>query len=1215
MRIVILASVIVTLSFLWFAGKKMPAAQPTPATAPDESADGIYTATSPRIAENPEFLKTFPTPVAQHIPAGEEAVTISAPIVRRKRAEQKPIPTISHEDPASYAAQDSEPQPRTPETERGLDPAMGAAIPELQVAGRRFAYGFVLSDEYLVDETLEELQALGAVVLGAHGELYKARFDLELDAPSEALRLPYVQWVGFNAPEQKIDPALQKQFQQENLEDGAAELSVIINLFDDDTDGRFGVALQAAGAAIGQYYPDFRAYAAAVAGGDIEKIASLDFVLFVEPEPVHKPYHDESVSTIGADYIRPGGTGERFGGATAVLGIMDSGFMLGTTAAVPHVDLLTKFGCGMNFTTDGIDVWNDVDDHGTHVLGTIAGTGAGDSRYRGTAPNAGDSTTNRIRAAKVFNSTTGVSEGSSVTDAMNWLDDASACGGPKPDVINFSGGVSGSNQRGTDITSRALDDKVFFEGQLYVVAAGNDGPGSGTISSPGTAKNALTVGNVLDFGYPTVGDVSESSSRGPTGDGRMKPNVVGPGTFITSLDAASTDQYVANAGTSMSTPHVSGLALTLIDHFPNTFRGRPYLLRAHMMASAILHDDTVSPTTNTFAGRNDYGMGRVSASLSHWVRNNPNGWQTSWSWGNVKSSNFVFRDITVPADADRLVVVMTWDEPQASAGAAQAVTHDLDLWVDRGIDCTNNLGQCGEYASQSRIDNVEYLIIENPPAGTYRLKATPWRAPSSGLPVGMAAVTIRGDPTPQITLSAVSSNPTPALGTIYNVTTTVSNPSYVASGVHLTAFPSFVDTSSGTFAIGQALFGPDPLPAFPPGNIVPTGGLGCSVGEIPPAPVSATPQIALIERGICFFSAKAFNAQQRGYDAYIVFNDAARGNDLLDMSASTGDPVTIPGIFVGHGDGLAMQATATQVRSLSGANLLSVTTTREDNVTMSFAGKTLTLGNIIESDSRSAIWTFEAATGGHKTIKFRAWSENGGTVTQSVVVDIDSPDLVVIYPSGDPEFIVEGNTVTLSATVENQGTVGSASTTLRWLRSADSRISVTDAEIGTDSVGTLSANGTSAESLVTFLPVGRWWIGACVDAVSGEPNTFNNCSAGAQITVSLPGADTDSDGVPDAVDNCPLIGNPGQKNADSDAAGDACDAFPNHPGETRDSDSDGMGDNFERRFGLNPNYPKDAAVDSDGDGASNLEEFQNGTNPLVNEGAVIQIINSILLDD
>lgn len=131
-------------------------------------------------------------------------------------------------------------------------------------------------------------------------------------------------------------------------------------------------------------------------------------------------------------------------------------------------------------------------------------------------------------------------------------------------------------------------------------------------------------------------------------------------------------------------------------------------------------------------------------------------------------------------------------------------------------------------------------------------------------------------------------------------------------------FSSFLQTSVGDFKFGIALFGPDPLATFPTsGDVVWTGGEGCTTGEIPPADTSdPDPQIALIQRGSCFFSVKAFNAEQQGYDAYIVANSAAGGEGLINMSAGTDDPVNIPGIFVGFSAGEAMKATGTTVSGI-----------------------------------------------------------------------------------------------------------------------------------------------------------------------------------------------------------------------------------------------------------------------------------------------------------
>lgn len=98
--------------------------------------------------------------------------------------------------------------------------------------------------------------------------------------------------------------------------------------------------------------------------------------------------------------------------------------------------------------------------------------------------------------------------------------------------------------------------------------------------------------------------------------------------------------------------------------------------------------------------------------------------------------------------------------------------------------------------------------------------------------------------------------------------------------------------------------------------------------------------------------------------------------------------------------------------------------------------------------------------------------------------------------------------------------------------------------------------------------------------------------------ISNPGqTDNDLDGIGNLCDNCPDNANPDQVDSDGDSVGDACDAFPNNASETRDSDGDGMGDNFEIVYGFNPNDPSDAALDRDGDGLTNLQEFLQGTNP------------------
>src|SRR5262249_39388520 len=220
---------------------------------------------------------------------------------------------------------------------------------------------------------------------------------------------------------------------------------------------------------------------------------------------------------------------------------------------------------------------------------------------------------------------------------------------------------------------------------------------------------------------------------------------------------------------------------------------------------------------------NDYGIGRVSGYLEHWARLDAEGWATNWFWGGVSSAGFSFGDITVPPGTQRLVVVLTWDEPAASAGASRAVPYDLDLWVDVNADCTGPKGACGEYASTSSIDNVEYVVVNNPPPGTYRLKATPFNAPSFDLPYGMAATIIRGDPTPAMT-ATLTAPANPVIGDTFDVTATVDSPSYLASGVQIepTLIPlgvTLLDEKT-TRADGQAVSFLGVADALTLGNVV-----------------------------------------------------------------------------------------------------------------------------------------------------------------------------------------------------------------------------------------------------------------------------------------------------------------------------------------------------------------------------------------------------------
>ncbi|MXX61763.1 MAG: hypothetical protein F4112_00610 [Holophagales bacterium] len=134
-----------------------------------------------------------------------------------------------------------------------------------------------------------------------------------------------------------------------------------------------------------------------------------------------------------------------------------------------------------------------------------------------------------------------------------------------------------------------------------------------------------------------------------------------------------------------------------------------------------------------------------------------------------------------------------------------------------------------------------------------------------------------------------------------------------------------------------------------------------------------------------------------------------------------------------------------------------------------------------------------------------------------------APDLVVSRPSVSNSSPSAGGSFTLRTTVRNQGSGRSAATTLRYYRSSNSTISSSGSQVGTDAVSALSASGSSAESISLRAPssAGTYYYGACVDSVSSESNTGNNCSSAVRVTVSGGGTSGTTYSVGDVITTLP----------------------------------------------------------------------------------------------
>ena len=133
-------------------------------------------------------------------------------------------------------------------------------------------------------------------------------------------------------------------------------------------------------------------------------------------------------------------------------------------------------------------------------------------------------------------------------------------------------------------------------------------------------------------------------------------------------------------------------------------------------------------------------------------------------------------------------------------------------------------------------------------------------------------------------------------------------------------------------------------------------------------------------------------------------------------------------------------------------------------------------------------------------------SDTTNNCSRALQVTVDAtaaPDLIVFRPYHSAGNLVVGTSFTLNATVKNQGSASSGSTTLRYYRSTDDTITTSDTSLGTDSVSGIASGGTSAQSIDLTAPsdAGTYYYGVCVDSVTDESVTTNNCSSGLTVIV------------------------------------------------------------------------------------------------------------------
>lgn len=299
-------------------------------------------------------------------------------------------------------------------------------------------------------------------------------------------------------------------------------------------------------------------FSAELTKAQIEALSRRDDVVQVEPERVYTADMGTARRWYGVDKAKAdfGLDGDRNGNVKS-FSATDIGIcVIDTGIDAAHVDLDQGQVIGWKDYVNGRTTPYDDHGHGTHVAGIAAGQGDGNSAYRGNAHGAS------LVGVKVLNSA-GSGTTTNIISGVDFCVSNRSVYGIR--VINMSLGSSGSSD-GTDSLSTAVNN-AYDAGVLPAVAAGNSGPAAFTIGSPAAAAKALTVCSLADPGEKGF-FVSSFSSRGPTADGRTKPDVCAAGHAVTAAKAGSGNGYTTLSGTSMATPFVAGVAALMLDANP-----------------------------------------------------------------------------------------------------------------------------------------------------------------------------------------------------------------------------------------------------------------------------------------------------------------------------------------------------------------------------------------------------------------------------------------------------------------------------------------------------------------------------------------------------------------------------------------------------------------------------------------------------------------------
>ncbi|MBN1539527.1 MAG: S8 family serine peptidase, partial [Candidatus Thermoplasmatota archaeon] len=521
----------------------------------------------------------------------------------------------------------------------------------------------------------------------------------------------------------------------------------------------------------------------------LDDLVSIPSVQWVEPRLRMQLHNNVSRDIIGVqevwDTLGLDGSGQK-------VAIADTGIDTGMDNHSMNGDMIADMDNRVTTSTWAGPNSNDTHSHGTHVAGSVAGNGSNSNgSIKGMAPEA------QIFFQAIANQTAG-----------NRLELPSNLSLLFQDAYDFGARIHtnswGASYAGAYTTSsKDVDWFLYHHPEMIILfSAGNSGIDyykpygtynpdgkidDDSIGSPATAKNCITVGAGenyrMDGGYqipwgtgswlwkyskdPIRTDkvsndpagIAAFSSRGPTDDGRIKPDVVAPGTNILSVRSTRTtstgwgayahnSNYIFMGGTSMSTPITAGTVVLLREYYEEDLgHASPSgaLLKATLINGALdmtpgqYGSDNATTQEVTARPDNAQGWGRIDIPNSLVPREG-----TSVSYiddkTGVQTNDVVTRYVNVNS-TDDLRLTLAWSDYPAAAYAASTLVNDLDLVITapNGTIVHGNDLFFPFNDTTDRTNPVEGIQIASPQKGWWKVEIKAYNIPMGSQHYALAA--------------------------------------------------------------------------------------------------------------------------------------------------------------------------------------------------------------------------------------------------------------------------------------------------------------------------------------------------------------------------------------------------------------------------------------------------------------------------------------------